>query len=122
MNSSTLWLDWGVISVFSGLDELLLGHENTIQELSLVLAVENLAGLADLGAGEGEGSVVDTFEDELTLDIVGELDDGASEHVDVLVLLATHEVLDGNRGAVLGDDDVDGEMSVNKSHFVAEAL
>lgn len=109
-------------SFISGLDEHLLGDEDSIEELSLILAVSDLAGLADLGAREGEGSVVDTVEDKLVLDLLGEGNGGASEHVNVLVLLATQEVLDSERRTVLGDDDVNGEMSVHESHLVAEAL
>ena len=69
-----------------------------------------------------ESGVVDAVEDELTLDVGAESCGGATLHLDDLVLLATKEVLDGDLGAVLGDDDVDGEMSVHESHLVAEAL
>ena len=41
-----------------------------------------------------------------------EFHNGAKEGVDI----------DGDAGAVLGDHDIDGEMSVYKSHLVAEAL
>jgi len=70
----------------------------------------------------GEGVEVDAIEDNLTLLFGGESGDGASLHLDDLVLLSTKEVLDSDLGAVLGDDDVDGEMSVDESHLVAEAL
>jgi len=102
-------------------DEGLLGNENSVEELTLILAA-NPADLLDLGAAERKSSVVDSVEDDLTLDFVGVADDGAAHHLDDLVLLATKEVLDGDLGSVLGDNDVDGEMSVNESHFVAEAL
>ena len=107
--------------LLSGLNEGLLRDEDSVEELTLVLAADS-ADLLDLGAAEGEGSVVNTVEDELTLDVVVELDSSASLHDDVLVLLTTEEVLDGDAGAVLGDDNVDGEMSVHESHLVAEAL
>ena len=107
--------------VSSGLDEGLLGDKNSIKELTLILATDS-AHLLDLGAAEGEGSVVDAVEDKLALDVLGVADLGAGLHDDELVLLATKEVLDGDLVAVLGDDDVDGEMSVDESHFVAEAL
>ena len=42
--------------------------------------------------------------------------------MDEFVLLTTKEVLDSDVLAILGDDNVDGEMSVYKSHLVAEAL
>ncbi len=70
----------------------------------------------------GEGVEVDTVEDNLTLDVGGERALGALLHVDDLVLLSTEEVLNGDGVAVLGDDAVDGEMGVDHSHFVAEAL
>jgi hypothetical protein len=108
-------------SEFLGLNLGLLGNENSIKELTLILAAD-AAHLLNLGAALGKGSVVNAIEDELALDVSGLLDGGASLHLDNLVLLATEEVLDSDLGAVLGDNDVDGEMSVHKSHFVAEAL
>ena len=110
-----------LVSLFLGLDEGLLGDEDAIKEFTLVLAT-NSANLLDLGAAEGESSVVDTIEDKLTLDVSGVSDGGALGHLDELVLLSTEEVLDGDAGAILGDHDIDGEMSVYKSHLVAEAL
>ena len=99
----------------------LLGDEDAIEELALILAAD-AAHLLDRRAALGEGSVVNAIEDELALDISGHLDGSASLHLDVLVLLAAKEVLDSDLRAVLGDDDVNGEMSVYKSHLVAEAL
>lgn len=104
-----------------GLNVGLLGNEDTIKEFTLILAADS-ADLLDLGAALGEGVKVDTIEDNLTLLFGGESGGSASLHLDDLVLLSTKEVLDSDLGAVLGDDDVDGEMSVYKSHFVAEAL
>jgi len=78
--------------------------------------------LLDLGAGLGESSVVGAVEDELTLDVSGESDLGVGEASDDLVLLATKEVLDSDGGAILGDNNIDGEMSVNQSHLVSETL
>ena len=99
----------------------LLGDEDTIEEFTLILASYS-ADLLDLGAHLGESCEVNAVEDKFALDIgrVGDL--GAALHVDDLVLLSTQEVLDSDGGAVLGDDNVDGEMSVDQSHFVAEAL
>ena len=108
-------------SLSLGLNEGLLGDEDTIKELTLVLAAD-LADLLDLGAAEGERGVVDAVEDELTLDVVGQLRDRAGLHLDDLVLLATEEVLHDNLRSVLGDDHVDGEVGMDKSHLVAEAL
>jgi len=104
-----------------GLNVGLLGNEDTIEEFTLILAADS-ADLLDLGAALGEGVEVDAIEDNFTLLFGGEFGNGASHHLDDLVLLSTKEVLDSDLGAVLGDDDVDGEMSVDKSHFVAEAL
>ena len=112
-------LDSFVISL--GLNKGLLGDEDTIKEFTFILAADS-ADLLDLGAGKRKSSVIDTIEDELTLDIVRVSDLGGASHHDELVLLSTKEVLDGDAGAVLGDNDVNGEMSVYKSHLVAEAL
>jgi hypothetical protein len=104
-----------------GLNEGLLGNEDAIKELTLVLAT-NSADLLDLRAAEGEGGVVDTVEVELTFDFWVEGNLGSLGHLDELVLLATEEVLDGDTAAVLGDHDIDGEMGVYQSHLVSEAL
>ena len=107
--------------LLSGLNEGLLRDEDSVEELTLVLAADS-ADLLDSGAALGEESKVIALEDELTLLLGAEPDDGASLHVNEFVLLATEEVLDGDAGTILGDGDVDGEMSVHKSHFVAVAL
>ena len=104
-----------------GLNLGLLGDEDAIEELTLILAADT-AHLLDRRAALGEGGVVDTIEDELTLDVSGELAGGATLHPDDLVLLATKEVLDSDLITSLGDDNVNGEMSMDKSHLVAEAL
>ena len=95
--------------------------EDSIEELTLILAADS-ANLLGLGAAQREGLVVDTVEDDLTLDVGGEFAGGATSHLDDLVLLATQEVLHDKLVTGLGADDVDGEMSVDQSHFVAEAL
>ena len=124
-SSSRLHQEWiSVLDSFVirlGLDEGLLGNEDSIEEFTLILAT-NSADLLNLGAGERKSLVVDTIEDKFTLDIVRVSDLGGASHNDKLVLLSTEEVLDGDAGAVLGDNDVNGEMSVYKSHLVAEAL
>ena len=106
---------------FLGFDEGLLGNEDAIKEFTLVLASYS-ADLLDLRAAKGESSDVDSIKDELTLLFFALNNLAAGSHVDKLVLLATKEVLNSDAGTVLGDGDVDGEMSVNKSHLVAEAL
>jgi len=103
------------------LDEGLLGNEDAIKELTLVLA-SNSADLLNLGAAKGESGVIDTIEDKLSLDVSGGSHGSALGHLDELVLLATKEVLDGDAGTILGDDGIDGEMSVYQSHLVSEAL
>ena len=106
---------------FLGLNESLLGDENTVEEFTFVLA-SNSADLLDLGASEGERLVVNTIEDQFTLLLTGDSDFGATSAFNELVLFTAEEVLDSNAGAVLGNHNIDGEMSVHKSHLVAEAL
>ena len=109
------------ISGLLGFNEGLLGNEDAVKELTLVL-VSDSAYLLDLGAAKGESGVVNTVKDELTL-LFFALDDLAAwGHSDELVLLATKEVLHSDAGAVLGNSDIDGEMGVDQSHLVAEAL
>lgn len=55
-------------SLVSGFNELSLGNEDTIEELSLVLT-SDVADLADFGAAKRDGSVVDAFKDEFVLNI-----------------------------------------------------
>lgn len=50
-----------ISSVLDWVGEGLLRHVDTVQEFSLVLFSDS-ADLIDLGAAEGEGSVVDTIE------------------------------------------------------------
>ena len=104
-----------------GFNEGLLGNEDAIKELTLVLASYS-ANLLDLRAAKGESSDVDSIKDELTLLFFAFSNLAASSHVDKLVLLATKEILNSDAGSILGDGDVDGEMSVDQSHLEAEAL
>lgn len=99
----------------------LFGNVDTVQELSVVL-VSDLAGLGNLSAGEGEVLVVNTFEDDLVLEGLAHLAGAAWEHINLVDFFTTQEVLDFNRLSVLGDDSVDGEMSVYESHFVSVTL
>jgi len=75
-----------------------------------------------LGAAERDESVVKTIEDELVLDILGKGDSATWLEVDGGGALASEEVLDLNLLLVLGNVGVDGEMCMDKSHLVAEAL
>merc|ERR1719420_81211 len=106
---------------FFGFNEGLLGNEDAIKELTLVLASYS-ANLLDLRAAKGESSDVDSIKDELTLLFFAFSNLAASSHVDKLVLLATKEILNSDAGSILGNGDVDGEMSVDQSHLEAEAL
>ena len=110
-----------VCSLFLGVGEADLGHEDTVQELSLVLGAD-LADLVDAGASEGHGVVVDTVEDDLVLDLGGESGLGAGKHVDLLHVTLTQEVLHLQAVAVLGNSHVDGEMRMYQTHLVLEAL
>jgi hypothetical protein len=108
-------------SQFFRCDESLLGDEDTIKELTFIF-VSNVNSLADTGAAERKVTVVSSLEDHAVLDLSAEFDGDSLDHVDVMDLLSTDEVLDVDARAILGDDAVDGEMSVNASHFVLEAL
>ena len=91
------WQDLSLSSQLLWLNSSLLGDVNTIQELSNILS-SGLADLADTGAALGESGVIVSFEDELVLDLGAwsKSDLGATKHGDVLVLLATQEVLDSD--------------------------
>ena len=75
-----------------------------------------------MGAAQGKRSVVNTVEDQLSLNIFALRDSGALAHHDELVLLAAKEVLHSDASSVLGDGNVDWEMGVDQSHLVAIAL
>lgn len=108
-------------SVQAGLGEDPLGDVNTIQELTLVLSADS-ARLGDLGAHEGDHSVVISFEDEFILDFETELDGDTSVHNDLVNLASTQEVLHLNLLAVFGNVGIDREVSVYESHLVDVAL
>jgi len=63
-------------------------HKNTIQELSLIL-VSDFADLRDLGADEGDESDINSFEDDLILELWAHSDCAAWEHVDLLDLFSS---------------------------------
>lgn len=106
---------------FLGVDQELLRDEDAIKELTLVLASDS-ADLLDLGAAEGQSGIVNSIEDQLSLNVFALSDSGALAHCDKLVLLATKEILNGDASSVLGDGNIDWEMGVDQSHLVAEAL
>jgi len=108
-------------SIILGSGEGLLGNEDTIEELTLVLLAD-LADLAGTGASEGNSTDVGTVEDELILDSLGEMNGDTLTHLDDVRLLTTEEVLDLKGLAVLSNQRVDGEMRMHKSHLVSEAL
>lgn len=105
------------------MDELLGGDEDTVQEFSLILLLDE-ADAGDLGAAEGHGGVVDTLEHELVLHVLRwvHLDSASWLHLDKVGLLSTQEVFDFDLGFVLGDNGSDREMCVNHFHSVSEAL
>ena len=108
-------------SFLDGLDDTALADENTVQELTLILGADR-ASLAELGAAEGNGLLVDTFEDEFVLNVSSEADLAAGLHNNLLDVATTEEVLELNKGSVLSDVCVNGEMSVYESHLVLDTF
>ena len=111
---------YSLISVL-WLDEGLLGDEDTIEELSIVL-ITDAASLVDPGACKRKRSIINSVEDKLILNVSGLGHGSSSWEFDVMGLLTTQEVNDFKRVLVLGDLNVDGEMIVDKSHLISEAL
>jgi hypothetical protein len=103
------------------LDDSALTDKDTIEELTFVLSAD-LAGLAKLGASKGNGFLIDTFEDKFVLDVSAETDSAAGLEDNLLDLATTKEVLELNKGSVLSDVGIDGEMSVDESHLVLDTL
>jgi hypothetical protein len=102
-----------------------LRNVETVQELSDIL-VANTASLLDVG-----GTLRDVLDAvsgklKLVLDVLGGLDVDSGPHVDPSDDLLANEVSDLNLPAVgilvLLKVDVDGEMGVDVSHLVLEAL
>ena len=81
----------------------------------IFLINENLTGSGDLG------NVV-TFNDNFILNIFLSDDFDSFRHIDFSGELFSQEVLDFNIGAILGNIDVDGEMSISESHLVSVSL
>jgi hypothetical protein len=108
-------------SFFTRGNEGLLGDENSVKEFTLVLLSDSNA-LVGTGGAEGDGGVIVSLEDELVLDIGVQSDGDTINHVNVLDLLTTEEVLDIKSLLVLGADSVDGEMGIDQFHSVHEAL
>jgi len=108
-------------SIILGIGEGLLGDEDTIEELTLVLLAD-LADLANAGARLGEEADVSAVEDELILNLLVGEDGAAVVELDKVGLLTAEEVLDLDGLAVLRNKSSDGEMRMHKSHLVSEAL
>jgi len=99
----------------------LLSHVDTVEELTFILLAD-LANLADLGAGEGDGSVVNTAEDKLILDIFGKNALDAGLHLDLPGVSTAQEVVDLNVGSGGVNFSVNREMSIHQFHLVSEDL
>jgi len=102
-------------------DEGLLGDEDAIQELSLIL-VSDTASLACPGASEGKSSIIWSIEDKLILNVRRLSDSCTWWKLNVVRFLTTQEVNNIERLLVLWDHNVDGEVIVHKSHLISEAL
>lgn len=120
-------LSWGATlasdacSIIEWFDNSLLGNEDTIEEFSLILFAD-FANLGDFRAAEGEGSVVDSIEDQLVLILLGELNSASWVEVDEMTLLSSEVVFDFNLLLVFGDDGIDWEMGENTFHSISETL
>lgn len=99
----------------------LFGDVDTVQELTDIL-VSDSASLLDVGSGLGDVLKGVTGENELVLLGLRGLDGDALTDRNVTDLLLTQEVSDLNDLAVLQEVDVDGEMGIDVSHLVLEAL
>jgi hypothetical protein len=66
--------------------------------------------------------VVNTIEDEFILEVWVQLDGATWEQINLLYLFTTQEVLDFKTLRVLGDLNINGEMSMYESHLVSVAL
>jgi hypothetical protein len=100
---------------------LLLGNEDTIEELTFIL-LTNLTELADLGARLRKSSNIDTIEDEFVLDVLGLEDSAARGELDEMRFSTSEEVLDLKRLLILSNDSGNGEMCIYESHLVSETL
>ena len=99
----------------------LLGDVDTVEELTFILGADR-AALGNLRAHERHGSVVDTLKDKLVLHISGKADGDTVNHVDLLEVRTTQEVLKFNGLASSLDLGIDGEMSMYESHLVDVVL
>ena len=66
--------------------------------------------------------VVDTLEDKFILDVGTQRNSATAVEINLVDVFTTQKVFDLDASAVLGDCDVNGEMSVNQSHFVLVAI
>ena len=94
---------------------------NTVKELSDILLAD-IAALVNEGAGERDILIVAAFEDDLVLEGLACNNFDSVEHLNFVDLRAAKEVLELDALAILGNAEVDGEVSVYESHFVLEAL
>ena len=106
---------------FLSLDDGAFSNECSVQELTLVLGADE-AGLGKLGAAKGNGLLVDTFKDKLILNFSAGADLASGLHNNLLDVSTTEEVLHFNVGSVLGNNSVNGEMSIDQSHLVKASL
>ena len=113
-------MQWHHCSVL-GIGERLLRHEDTVEELTLVL-VSDIADLHHLGARLRQSVFVDSIEHKLILGIFVQKDSAVGSELDKVGLLTTEEVLDLNLGLILGNDGTDREMRIDHFHPVAETL
>jgi hypothetical protein len=99
-------------------DEATAGHVHTIQKLTNILVADEGGGM-DVGANLGNILDVNTREDQLILHR-GLLHLNTLGHIDVSVSQLSQKVLDDDLAVLLFD--VDGEVGVDETHLVQEAL
>jgi len=109
------------ISDFTGALGGLVSHVDTIEELTFILLADK-TGLANLSAAKGNGTIVNTFEDEFVFDVSGKADSATGLHADLLGMSTTKEVSDEDSLASFFNFSINGEMSVHQLHFVYENL
>ena len=104
------------------LDGTALRDVDTIKELTDILVAGDLADVVDHGGRLGDSLEVVASEVDLILDLLVTLDSDAREHLDGARTLLTEEVVDGDHLLVIGNEAVDGEVSIDETHAVLVAL
>ena len=99
-----------------------LADVDTIEELTDILASGDLGGVVDHSRGLGDLFDVVAGEDDLILDLGGAVDLDPREHLDDALELLAKEVVDVDLLLVIGNEAVDGEVSIDKAHLVLVAL